>query len=48
MSEKYKNMAQTISDQVNYNEETSEILSISDNGKKIKKSVDDIFFSKNE
>ncbi len=48
LSEKYKNMAQTISDQVNYNEETSDILTISDNSKNLKKSVDDLFYSKNE
>jgi hypothetical protein len=48
LSEKYKNMAQIIADQVNYNEETSEILSMSENGKNLKKSVDDLFYSKNE
>jgi hypothetical protein len=53
ISEKYKNMAQNIADQVNYNEETSDILSASDNNKKIElnrknNSIDELFFSKND
>ena len=45
LSEKYKNMAQTIADQVNYNEETSEILSAASNSKN---GDGDLFFSKDE
>jgi len=45
LSNKYKNMSKIIADQVNYNEDTSEIISISDNSKK---SVSDLFFSKDE
>ncbi len=45
LSDKYKNMAQTIADQVNYNEETTEILSasISDSSRK---SIGELFLSK--
>jgi hypothetical protein len=45
LSEKYKNMAQTIADQVNYNEETSEILSAASNSKN---GDGDLFFSKDD
>ncbi len=47
LSDKYKNMAQTIADQVNYNEETTELLSasISDNDRK---SIGELFLSKND
>jgi hypothetical protein len=47
LSEKYKNMAQTIADQVNYNEETSEILSAASNTTR-KNDDAELFFSKNE
>ena len=51
LSDKYKNMAQLIADQVNYNDETVDILTPSDNERKksvVRKSVDDLFYSKDD
>jgi hypothetical protein len=47
LSDKYKNLAQTIADQVNYNEETSEVLSVKSNISR-KNNDEDLFYSKDE